>query len=115
MSRPGGAGSQRLGPTRRGSRRISAARYLPSLVLSADYTEQRTPPAPRRVCLLKVSGPEQSGSPVCKAHVYDNVLFPTVATHNLADQTPSLLYSVVVLDPYSHTHACVLRLHGSQG
>ena len=39
------------------------------------------------------------------------VLFASVATHDLADQTPALLYPVVVSHLNSHAHACILRLH----
>jgi hypothetical protein len=37
------------------------------------------------------------------------VLFASVATHDLADQTPALLYPVVVSHLNSHAHACILR------
>src|SRR5215210_5278891 len=87
---------------------------LPSLVLRAALTQQGTPPRLRSAYLLQVPRPEQPIAPVCKAHVYDYVLFPPVATHNLADQASSFLYPVVVLHLHSHAHACILRLHDYQ-
>lgn len=87
----------------------------PSLVLlCAVYVEHRTPPAPRSTYLLQVSGPEQPGSPVCKAHIYDYVLIPPVATHNLANQASALLYPVMVSHPHSHARAHILWLHDYQ-
>jgi hypothetical protein len=52
---------------------------------------------------------------VREAHVQGPVLSSPVATHDLADETPALLYPVVVCYLHSHAYTCILRLHDYQG
>jgi hypothetical protein len=81
---------------------------------SAFATQKRAPPGSWGGDLLQILRPEQPMLPVREAHVQCPVLVATVATYDLADQAPSLLYPVVLLDLHSHTHACIVRLHDYQ-
>src|SRR5918992_5553697 len=110
--------------TRGGSQKAGRLPWRTGLLASSSsWTQSSTANTANRTCrsvsatgngggnLLQVLRPEQPILPVGEAHLYDYVLFSPVATHNLADQTSALLYSVVLLHLHSHAHACIWRLH----
>jgi hypothetical protein len=84
--------------------------HLP-LASAMVSTPKRAPPGLWRGDLLQISRPEQPLAPIREAHIYDYVHLSSVATHNLADQTSTLLYPVVVCHLNSQDVRVGMRLH----